>query len=51
MKERFNIRLPKGYEKSLASTSTTTHFAEELEEEIPETIEEFRAGMKKDNTE
>ena len=49
--ERYKIRLPENYKKSSTSTPQTTHFAEELEEEIPETIEEFRAGMKKDNTE
>jgi hypothetical protein len=50
MIERYKIRLPRDYEKSSTSTPQMAHFAEELEEEIPETIDELRAGKKKDNT-
>ena len=47
MIERYGIRLPKDYEESATTSSQATHFAEELAEEIPETLEELRAGMRK----
>jgi len=50
MVEKYGVRLPKNYEKS-ATSPQTAHFAKELEEEIPETLEALRAGMRKNNAE
>jgi hypothetical protein len=45
--EKYDLLLPSDYERTSTSAPQTTHFAEELEEEIPETLEALRAGMKK----